>query len=1029
MSHLIDYWPSLEAINQCIRTEAETVDDAVLLAVHEPMPLKVREVGTGAEQARDERDLLEAFLAPADDGSAIVLAITGDSGVGKSHMIRWLHAQLQRHPQRSRLVIVLVPKTASLRQVVELMLAPLEGQEFERLRQELGRATDTLNPESASRMLATALTIELKARERQWIAELQASNPNDRSLRERALHARGLQKILFQGETFDNWLQPVLLRIVGQALKGGSESSSGDARRFVPSDLELPADFDITTVSRDAQVYIQQLQGNDGAGTSVAARVLQDELDAALRTVFRFSEALGQRTLEEIVNDIRSRLLLEGNELVLLIEDFAALAGIQETLLSLMISESDHGGKRVRSPLRTALAVTDGFLPSRQTILTRAKREWVIPNTGTSEEEVVQRLTRMAGRYLNAARWNVAALREQFHSSQEQDLNAWVRPFNLELDDQEQERLDAFSQSESGSPLFPLSPLAIGALARREMTVDGKLLFNPRKFINAVLRDVLLKRDAQLNGQFPPPHFKGATLKTDTDLDLRAQGHEPSIHGRLVPTLAFWADDPRNLSEQPTVRRPVFEAFGLPWPFVVSGVRVPPGPAPRPEPGGTLGVRTTPPTGTSPGAAPAPPVPPRERGTVGMEKDLEAWATGPLAQARANRLRTVLATALGQRMDWNSLRMAFGQIKSQFFWLPYAQVGNPTGAPKLVVAPEVRPIPATVRRALAALDRWDVNGNSWDYLNAEDDYAYAQALLDQLERQARAYFLQKAERDAAVLGRALHRQALMLRLSKRGDPAKPRFAEMLASATPMQAPDSLRETPHIGQVIALHERAIQSREALRKLYLEKVCCFQGDGATPHAIDVGRAVKAWKAAEESTDSGQLRFDDVSLGTAIAELSTARLPSLVMRQGNVVRSLRPGVLELAGPAFDAAVSTTLRTVLSSARKAGVLASQDANMAEIERSIAWIETPDTRDFLRGLQDFTEPGADDTLQAQFATWARVDVVLLGKTHQALDSIAALVVATQRSAKAQLRAEGGADVAEKMGLLIASLRSLGEAQ
>lgn len=1009
MSHLIEYWPSLEAINHCIRTEAETAHDAVLLAVHEPMLLKVREVGTGTEQARTERELLDAFLAPADDGSAVVLAITGDSGVGKSHMIRWLHAQLQRHPQRERLVIVLVPKTASLRQVVELMLAPLEGQEFERLRQELGRATDTLSPEAASRMLATALTIELKEREKQWIAELRSGNTHDRSLRERAQHARGLQAVLFQGETFDHWLQPVLLRIVGQALKGGSESSSGDARRFLPGDLDLPANFDITTVSREAQIYIQQLQANDGAGASVAARVLQDELDAALRSVFRFSEALGRRTLEEIVNDIRTRLLEDGSELVLLIEDFAALAGIQETLLSLMISESEHGGERVRAPLRTALAVTDGFLPSRQTILTRAKREWVIPNTGASEEEVILRLTRMAGRYLNAARWGVAALREQFKSSQQEDLYAWVKPFNLGLEDLDQARLDSFGSSEGGFPLFPLSSLAISALARREMTIDGKLLFNPRKFINAVLRDVLLKREAQVNGQFPPPRFKGATLKTDADLDLRSQGHDALTQGRLVPALAFWAGDPRSLADPPLVQQSVFAAFGLPWPFAGSGPRVPPGPAPVP----------------APGPAPTPPPAATERGTPGMERDLDAWATGPLPAVRANRLRNVLATALGQRMDWNSLRMGYGQIGRAFFWLPYAQVGNPTGMPKLVVAPEVRPVPATVRRALAALDRWDVNGNSWDYANAEDDYAYAQGLLDQLEQQAREYFLLKAEREATVLGRTLHRQALLLRLTKRGDPAKPRLAEMLGTAAPMPATDSLGQLQFVGQAIALQEKAIQSREALRKLYLEKICCFQGDGTSPLAIDSGRAMRAWKAAEAAADAGLLRLDDVSLSSAVAELSIARLPQVVTRQANAVKSLRPGVLELAGPAFDSAVPAALKGVIAKARIAGVLASQSSNMSEIQRALEWLETIEAKDFLRGLQDFSEPSADDTLQAQLATWAKVDVILLGKAHQALQSMSALITASQRNASAQLRAEGGADVAEKMRQLIESLRTL----
>jgi hypothetical protein len=1016
MSQLIDYWPTLEAINQCIRTEAETADDAVLLAVHEPIPLKVREVGTGTEYARTERDLLDAFLAPADDGSAVVVAITGDSGVGKSHMIRWLHAQLERHPQREQYVVVLVPKTASLREVVELMLAPLKGQEYERLRQELGRATETLNPEAASRMLATALTIELKAREQQWMAELKAGNTNDRSLRERVLHARGLQSVLFQGETFDRWLQPVLLRIVGQALKGGSESSSGNARRFMPNDLDLPADFDITTVTPKGQLYIQHLQGNGGAGTSIAARVLQDELDPALRSVFRFSEALGQRTLEEIVNDIRVRLSQQTKELVLLIEDFAALAGIQETLLSLMISESDHHGERVRAPLRTALAVTDGFLPTRQTILSRAKREWVIPNAGASEEEVVQRLTRMAGRYLNAARWGVPNLRAQFRGSQDQDLYAWVRPFNLELEDSDQKQLDAFGFTESNHPLFPLSPLAVSTLARREMTVDGTLRFNPRKFINSVLREVLLKREAQLGGQFPPANFKGATLKTDADLELRGQGQTQAVHDRLVPALAFWAGNPRNLSEPPALEESVFAAFRLPWPFQKAGRATPPKP--------------TPPTG--PGPKPptvfTEPVPVEALGTAGLQQDLEAWASGPLTQLRANRLRSVLATALGQRMDWNALRTAAGEVKKEFFWLPYAQVGNPTGTPRFIVAAEKRPVPATTRRALAALDRWEANGSNWNYPKAEDDYAYAQALLDQLEEQATAYFIQKAEREAAVLGRTLHRQALLLRLAKRTDPTRPKLAELLMPAEPSTASEAVRQMPHVGPLIAVQDRAIQSREAFRKRYLAAVSCFQGDGTTPHAIDERRVARAWKAAEENNESSQLRFDDASLGSAVSELSMARLPTVAARFRSTVASLKPSVLELAGRNLDASVPAALRAVISRARVAGVLASQGLDMAEIERSIKWMESSEAKEFLRGLHDFSEPSDDDKPQAQLGAWARVDVVSLARAHQALDGVSTLIRATQKSAQARLRAEGGADVEEKMGLLVESLRSLGDA-
>ena len=1017
MTQLIDYWPTSAAVNDCIRTEAEVIDDAVLLAVHEPMLLKSREVGTGTDQTRSEQDLLDAFMTPAEDGSAVVVAITGDSGVGKSHMIRWLYAQLQRHPRRAQLVVVVVPKTASLRQVVERILAPLQGAEYDRLRHDLDRVTQSLGPEAAAQHLATALSIELRGREQQWIAELQGGNASDRSLRAQVSHARGLQKVLFQHETFEHWLKPVLLRIVEQTLRGGSEASTGEARRFLPTDLQVPDTFDITIASMEAQRYIQELQNNEGAGTSIAARVLQDALDPAIRSVFRFSEALGQRTIEEVVNDIRARLLLEGKELVLLIEDFAALAGIQETLLNLMIAESDHAGKKVRAPLRTALAVTDGFLPSRQTILTRAKREWVIPNAYSSEDELLQRLTRMAGRYLNAARWGLEALREQYRNSRELGLSDWVKSYRVDLDAGEADCLRAFASSERGDPLFPLSPLSVRALARRSMTVDGKLLFNPRKFINAVLREVLLRRGEQLAGNFPPPLFLQASLRTDADLELRAQGHPESTRNRLIPVLSIWAGDPRNLTENPKVSRELFTAFGLPWPFAQDQAVSPPS---QPIPQEPVAPRTIATDDQTRYATPPPVI-----GTPGMEADLESWSTGSLAQNRASRLRNVLATALNQRTDWNALRMAYGSVKSGFFWLPFAQVGNPTAEPKIVVAAEVHPVPATIRRGLLALDRWDFNGNHWDYPRAEDDYAYAQALLDQLEQQTTLWFVQLAQRKAALLGRTLHRQALLLGLSKVAEPAKPRFAELVAPAQSSEFADLARNLPNVGQVISLQDSAIRSREALSRQYLECISCFQGDGGTPYALDYSRASKAWKAREEANESNQMRMSDRDLATAVSELSHARLGILVIRYATAVKSLLPSIAESAGTQFDGLITDAAKATISNARRMGALANHVVNMAEVERSLSWLDSARARELIRKLGSFSEPDSGLSLQAQLAAWATLDVPLLAKTHGALACIVELLQATQREANAQLRAAGGGDAGDKMASLIRSLRDV----
>lgn len=96
------YWPQAAEVDACIKNEAETADVAVLLAVHQPSLLVTRNAGTLHETPATETDLLSAFLTEHVPGGALILPITGPSGVGKSHMIRWLDAQLRRCPQRDK---------------------------------------------------------------------------------------------------------------------------------------------------------------------------------------------------------------------------------------------------------------------------------------------------------------------------------------------------------------------------------------------------------------------------------------------------------------------------------------------------------------------------------------------------------------------------------------------------------------------------------------------------------------------------------------------------------------------------------------------------------------------------------------------------------------------------------------------------------------------------------------------------------------------------------------------------------------
>lgn len=990
MTTLDKYWPSLANIDSCIRTEAETVDDAVLLAVHEPGPLRVRAANGSSEEVATEQDLLDALCRPADDGSAVLVAITGDSGVGKSHMVRWLHAQLQRHPLRDRLVIVLVPKTASLRQVVERILEPLEGDRYAVLKTELSKAIDALEPGAASQMLATAIAIELERKyEEGFQAIKEAGSSAGRDTKERTALTKTMREVLRDADVFDKWFGTVLQRIVRQAIEGGSESQTGELRRFTPEDLVVPDDWTTAMGKSSTNQALQQLTKNDGALRPLAADILQEALDPALRVVFRFSEALGQRTIEEIVDEIRRGLLVDGKELVLLIEDFAALAGIQQPLLNLMIAESDHQGRRVRAPLRTALAVTDGFLPSRQTILTRAKREWIIPNSADNEEGLIRRLTDLAGRYLNAARWGVDALRDHFAENAGTDLYAWVRPYQEPLSADESDMLRAFGSSSHGHPLFPLSSQAIASLSRRELRSGPGLRFNPRAFINNVLRDTLLSRSLHVKKVFPPPGFKEAVLVSGVEIALRSKAIPGDQKERLGPVLVYWAGNPSDLTS-PLVPRGVFDAFGLPWPYSKHSPQpLPPGAKPTPKPMPT------------PAPAPQPPM-----------DYIEAWATGNLAQQRANHVRQLLATAISDRIDWNSLRVRASAIMPGQIWLPFAPVGNPNTDPKFLAAEEVRPLCATLRGGVRALELWQANGRSWDYERSEDDYAIAQQLLDRLEIQVVEWHYKSALRQASALSRVLHRQALILRLTQRAEPPDPRLTEYFAPIARQPVPAEQGDNSPVSMVSSAATRAATNRVQVQRALLDVLSCFQGKGSVAYALDPQRLKLAWRTDLTEEAPQLIKPDLIQAREAANELLTGRLEVLLNRYRSAIEGLVPTVKELVGNDAEVGLVTPLRQLIIRARQAGLFPAVVCTSADADRAIDTLGTEEARSVFRHAVSFSAPENSRSLDFRLANWAAIDLDMLVRVHGAITLLDRVVQAMLRAASAQLEASGTGDIA-----------------
>lgn len=846
------YWPGAPQVNACIKNEAETADVAVLLAVHQSSPLTTRDVGSGLETVVSEEDLLEAFLTDDVPGGALLLPITGASGAGKSHMIRWLDAQLQRSAKHERLHIIRIPKSASLRTVVEKILEPLKDNPiYAKARGEMTRAVAAVNVDEAVLTFRAHLEFALREIGARLEAEYR-ENPDRADLRPKIGHARDLPKLFADAALADHFSEKVLSRIVQRALKGRAETSSEEDDRksqFVHEDLVLPPHVDLGQAAQAVKSYFQRnLDTADPAKIRVAVDLLNDAIDPAIGNVFQLQQSTGGMTFQDIILAVRETLLTENKDLVLLVEDFAALSGIQDVLLKVCIQEGVDAGKKVRATMRTAIALTDGVLSFRDTMFTRARKEWIVGGREMTEAEIKDATVDLVGAYLNAARWGEDELKRLFETTDVGAPKDWLPIWRDDDDtDRAQALLNAFGYSRAGAPLFPFNQQAISVMADAHLTKNGALVFNPRKVINDILRNVLLLRRLFEANTFPSVDHRGFTPNAWLAGWIRRTNQSEAIRKRLASFLSVWGGNPIDEGGLSHLSPGLFEAFGLPTPEQLGNigfVEVPEpstnGPAPDPTPN-----RPPPP----PGAPPSGPDPWSTR----WSSVLEAWAGGAeLGQTDARAIRNALHPLLEKAIEWPRMRVRKRAIPAASISIPNAR-SNPASRRALHVCESSDDQDGMIRAGLLGALRFEEKKQGWTYAGADDDYVAATAIIDHLAAQVEQMTLQDVEQQVRTVAQGLLAQARIAGLS-------PPLKAGSVSATLSGLFEPLPARTEQGFDVnweTLREAAwgqLAGRPARETLQLDLqglLSAFQGSsGATPYGLDSVRLLDSLTAADDA-----------------------------------------------------------------------------------------------------------------------------------------------------------------------------------
>jgi len=835
MTVLNDFWPSADNVADCIVDRQEAVkSEAILLAIHQPMILHHVDVENKNREIKKEDDVLAKILAPKPDGGVECVAITGATGAGKTHIIRWLEAQIKRDPRsKDTFKCIRIGKSASLKKVIEQIIEPLKGdKDFNNILAKLENIIPDLDDKAAANDLTAKLRTQLENLEdelNEEIAETGEPTTNDRT---KAHHARKLRAYLNSITIEDHIRDKVLMRIVRQAASGNDTSTSSDKsdfEQFEPNDFDIPDTINISEAGADVIRYQGQL--DDEETRQFACNVLNSVVGEAVGQVFQIQNLAGGTTWGEVFLEIRKILKRKGQELVFLVEDFFALTGFQRILVSILINEDEaRGTEEECCNIRSAIGVTDGYRAENiNSYISRAGGVFVVDNEYGTKDEVLNAAVHMVGNYLNAARWGKSQLDRQNDDKQRNE--AWPNFYNEgDLSENDNKIIEDFGFSEIGYPLFPLNRKAIVELAKTHLRVGGSISFQPRKFIQKILQEPLKFRQNFETGSFPPSALiatEGFRRKAEIDSYIARLNCGEQDRERLKTFITLWCGNPETVNEINPDEK-ILKIFKLPKMQTGRGA---PTPTPVPVPPDTTGEPTPP---TPPPPEPELPLPENRWKFI-----FENWNTEEIPAADANELRKSIRDFLLKRIRWDVIRVkrpTEEMFKQSLVGIPRSRGGG-QGGDKILIADEEEMLDRTgsLREEMTALGNC-ISMKGWNYEGSQLERAQAYNLIDRLVPKFEEFFIKKAKVELAPLMSVAKSMANLRGTPKEGESDW----NNLFCGTDVETLDNYTfENPHYQEIYELRQSALTNAPHLQSLIFNRSACYQGTANTPYTVDIAR----------------------------------------------------------------------------------------------------------------------------------------------------------------------------------------------
>jgi hypothetical protein len=524
--------------------------DALFLAAHSPIELEHRRGAELGLASSGEAKVLEALTSRigSPDRNTLV-AVTGDSGSGKSHVVRWVRSHLPDDDSRYRLLYV--PRAVqTLRELLRRIIEGLPGAEGGDLMKQVDSAFTGVRPGQFQDRLVFEIKYALR-----WTMDDFAA-PEDGETPEESERRRELNELLgFRDDEVGRKdgladlldipaFAGVLLRPDGHLRQLVESYFNETSRRDDNDEVFTKEDLPIGTPGISRQLGsnrdLLELWQIIARKPEDALRLLEEALRIALPRATGLRRVDGE-TLDSLFRKSRKALRAKGRELVLIFEDLAMFGLVDGELYDQFATAPGED----LAPLRVLFAITDSpYARMPQTVRTRIEHEFRVGESALSKP------AEFVARYLNLVR--VGRQRTQELWSERSLGSAEEQWMANSCDTREAGRpcrhRDECHASFGTVPVEGLGnvglyPYSHTALERARTRIGESA--TPRAVLDSCLLTVLPEADGHIErGTYPHEGTRrNFDFKVSTPKDALLQQHPSVDPERMYRALVIWGNE------------------------------------------------------------------------------------------------------------------------------------------------------------------------------------------------------------------------------------------------------------------------------------------------------------------------------------------------------------------------------------------------------------------------------------------------------------------------------------------------------